>query len=166
MPSTTSRRRRPATPRPDYVADGGAAPGPSRRTRTAGRGGGRRPLGGRAAPAGLAGRPGRARPAHVLSVPERIRRAWPADLVAAASEQAELRTRGAAKFTRAASMLLTRAGLEQATGEQVAEHRARRFAGIGGTVLDLCCGFGGDLIAHAPVVYGLVVGVDRDETHA
>ncbi|HET6817041.1 MAG TPA: class I SAM-dependent methyltransferase [Mycobacteriales bacterium] len=101
-----------------------------------------------------------------LRVGERLRRDWPADLVAAASEQAELRTRAAAKFSRAASMLLSRDGLEQSTGEVVARHRARRFAGAGGTVLDLCCGIGGDLAAIAAVVDGVVVGVDRDELHA
>jgi SAM-dependent methyltransferase len=99
-------------------------------------------------------------------VAERLRRDWPADLVAAAGEQAELRSRATVKFELASSMLLTRAGLEQATSEQVARHRAQRFAGLEGVVLDLCCGIGGDLCALAGVVDGLVVGVDRDETHA
>jgi THUMP domain-containing protein/RNA cap guanine-N2 methyltransferase len=63
-------------------------------------------------------------------------------------------------------MLLTRAGLEQATSEQVARHRAHRFAGAGERVVDLCCGIGGDLGALGSVVDGVVVGVDRDETHA
>jgi hypothetical protein len=99
-------------------------------------------------------------------VAERLRRQWPADLVAAAGEQAELRSRAQTKFTRAASMLLTRAGLEQATSESVAHHRAQRFAGLGGLVVDLCCGIGGDLVALAATVEGCVVGVDRDETHA
>jgi THUMP domain-like/RNA cap guanine-N2 methyltransferase len=64
------------------------------------------------------------------------------------------------------SMLLTRGGLEQATSEQIARHRARRFAGATGTVVDLCCGIGGDLVALAAAVDAAVVGVDRDETHA
>lgn len=63
-------------------------------------------------------------------------------------------------------MLLTRDGLEQATGEDVARLRAARFAGTTGTVLDLCCGIGGDLEAIAAVVEGPLVGVDRDELHA
>ena len=62
-------------------------------------------------------------------------------------------------------MLLTRDGLEQSTGEQVARHRARRFAALTGTVLDLCCGIGGDLVALGAAV-NRVIGVDRDETHA
>src|SRR3954447_9653044 len=101
-----------------------------------------------------------------LRVAERLRRDWPAALVAAASEQAELRSRATAKFSRAAAMLLTRDGLEQATGEVVARHRARRFTGVDGTVLDLCCGIGGDLTVLGSVVAGRVTGVDRDETHA
>jgi hypothetical protein len=95
-----------------------------------------------------------------------LRQVWPADLVAAASEQAELRGRAAAKFTRAASMLFTRDGLEQATAEEVAHHRATRFAGVAGVLLDLCCGVGGDLVALAAAVDGPVIGVDRDELHA
>jgi SAM-dependent methyltransferase len=101
-----------------------------------------------------------------LRVAERLRRDWPAGLVAAASEQAELRKRAASKFSRAASMLLTRDGLEQSTGEDLARHRAARFAGITGSVLDLCCGIGGDLAAIGCVVEGPVIGVDRDEVPA
>ena len=97
---------------------------------------------------------------------ERLRDRWPVDLVAAAGEQAELRLRAAAKFTRAGAMLLTRDGLEQSTGELVARHRAARFAGLTGRVVDLCCGIGGDIAAIGSVVAGPVVGVDRDELHA
>lgn len=99
-----------------------------------------------------------------LRVAERLRRQWPADLVAAASEQAELRQRAHAKFSRAEAMLFTRAGLEQASSEPVARHRARRFAGVTGLVLDLCCGIGGDLLALAGGCD--VVAVDRDEVHS
>lgn len=63
-------------------------------------------------------------------------------------------------------MLLTRDGLEQATSEPVARHRAERFQQIGSaTVLDLCCGIGGDLAALATAL-DQVIGVDRDEVHA
>jgi SAM-dependent methyltransferase len=99
-----------------------------------------------------------------LRIGERLRERWPADLVAAATEQAALRRRAAEKFTRADSMLLTRAGLEQASSETTARHRASRFEGAG-TVLDLCCGIGGDLIALGGVAEQ-VVGIDRDEVHA
>lgn len=100
-----------------------------------------------------------------LRVAERLREHWPADLAAAAAEQASLRERAADKFSRADQMLLTRAGLEQATTESVARHRAQRFAAVDGAVLDLCCGIGGDLAALGAVANS-VVGVDRDEVHA
>jgi SAM-dependent methyltransferase len=101
-----------------------------------------------------------------LRAAERLRETWPAPLVAAASEQAELRDRAAAKFTRHAEMLFTRAGLEQASAELVARHRAGRFAAVGGRVVDLCCGVGGDLAMLATHSSSDVVGVDRDEVHA
>jgi hypothetical protein len=99
-----------------------------------------------------------------LRVAEQLRRTWPPDLVAAASEQAELRTRAQAKTSSADRLLLTRTGLEQATTDAVAEHRARRFGAVDGLVVDLCCGVGFDLRALAAT--GRVVGVDRDETTA
>lgn len=98
-----------------------------------------------------------------LRVAERLRSEWPADLVAAASEQAELRQRAGPK-TAADGLLLTRAGLEQASPDDVARHRATRFADVAGTVADLCCGVGFDLRALAAV--STAVGVDRDEVHA
>ena len=99
-----------------------------------------------------------------LRVAERLRRQWPSDLVAAAGEQAELRERAGAKTANADRLLLTRAGLEQASSDAVAEHRASRFADVDGRVVDLCCGIGFDLRALAAVCR--VVGVDRDETSA
>ena len=99
-----------------------------------------------------------------LRVAELLRRRWPADLVAAACEQAELRERARTKSTAASVLLLTRAGLEQASTEPVAQHRAERFAVVEGWVADLCCGIGLDLRALADVAD--VVGVDRDETAA
>jgi hypothetical protein len=100
-----------------------------------------------------------------LRVGERLRDRWPVDLVAAASEQAALRLRATEKFSRGSAMLFTRPGLEQATDETVARHRAQRFDDVKGTVLDLCCGIGGDLAAIGAVVDS-VVGVDRAEVHA
>ncbi|MBK7217047.1 MAG: hypothetical protein IPH95_08320 [Candidatus Promineofilum sp.] len=49
----------------------------------------------------------------------------------AALETALLRQRAARKFARAAEMFFTRAGLEQATAEPLAAHRAARFAAAG-----------------------------------
>jgi len=99
-----------------------------------------------------------------LRVAEKLRRQWPADLVAAASEQAELRQRARRKAEDVNGLLLTRAGLEQASTQAVAAHRASRFDGLDATVLDLCCGIGFDLRALASVAP--VVGIDSDETHA
>ncbi|MFP5022585.1 class I SAM-dependent methyltransferase [Pseudonocardia phyllosphaerae] len=91
-----------------------------------------------------------------------LRRDHPADLVADAMAQAQLRHRAAAKFSRAAAMWFTRDGLEQASSEVIARHRAARYAGLG-RLADLCCGIGGDLLALADGHD--VVGVDRDPVH-
>lgn len=99
-----------------------------------------------------------------LRTAERLRRHWPAELVAAASEQAELRSRAGTKTSTPNELLLTRAGLEQASTETVAKHRAQRFGRVGGLAVDLCCGLGFDLRALARVCP--VVGIDRDETAA
>jgi hypothetical protein len=89
---------------------------------------------------------------------------WPADLVAAASQQAALRKEATAKTVDAAGLLLTREGLEQASSQLVARHRAARFADVDDAVLDLCCGVGFDLRALAEVTHA--IGIDRDEIHA
>jgi SAM-dependent methyltransferase len=102
-------------------------------------------------------------PDDALAVGTRLRRRFPAELVAAALAQHELRARAAAKFSRAASMWLTREGLEQASAEPLARHRAGRYAGFG-RVADLCCGVGGDLCALAPGRQA--VAVDLDPVHA
>ena len=98
-----------------------------------------------------------------LAALTRLRRWHPRALAAAALEQALLRRKAAAggKFApeRAARMYFTRDGLEQATGEAIARHRARRYAPFG-TLADLTCGLGGDTLALArdhPVL-----AVDRD----
>lgn len=83
-----------------------------------------------------------------LQLSAALRRDYPAELVIAALAQHELRLRARAKFTRAEQMWLTRDGLEQASAEPIARHRATRYAGMA-RVADLCCGIGGDLIALA-----------------
>jgi hypothetical protein len=98
-------------------------------------------------------------PDDALAVGTRLRRRFPAELVAAALAQHELRARAAAKFTRAGRMWFTREGLEQASAESLAQYRAGRYAGSA-RVADLCCGIGGDLCALAPGHAALAVDLD------
>src|ERR1700744_5384114 len=89
-----------------------------------------------------------------LAAATRLRREYPAALVAAAIAQHELRLAARAKFSRASQMLFTRAGYEQSSSEMIAGPRAARLAdavgGMGGAnIADLCCGIGGDLAALA-----------------
>jgi SAM-dependent methyltransferase len=102
-------------------------------------------------------------PDDALAVGTRLRGRFPAELVAAALAQHELRARAAAKFARAQRMWFTRQGLEQASAEPLARHRAGRYAGFP-RVADLCCGIGGDLCALAPGRQA--VAVDLDPVHA
>ena len=97
--------------------------------------------------------------AGALKTGAALRAEYPADLVARASAQQELRLRARAKFSRAGEMFFTRPGLEQASSEMVARYRARRYAHLG-QVADLCCGIGGDLIALAGQHQVLAVDVD------
>jgi THUMP domain-like/RNA cap guanine-N2 methyltransferase len=92
-----------------------------------------------------------------------LRREYPANLVAAAMAQQELRLAARAKFSRATQMLFTRSGYEQSSSEMIAAYRARRFADAR-RAADLCCGIGGDLIVLASGRE--VLAVDRDEVHA
>jgi SAM-dependent methyltransferase len=101
-------------------------------------------------------------PDTALGVSVRLRAQYPAELVRDALAQHELRIRAEPKFSRAADMFFTRTGLEQASAEPVARHRARRYPD-GGQVADLCCGIGGDLIALA--ASRAVLAVDHDRLH-
>ena len=83
------------------------------------------------------------------------------ELAQAVLETALLRQKAAAKFSRAGQMYFTRAALEQASGEQIAAYRARRFAALAPRLLaDLGCGIGGDALALAGIAP--VIGVDLD----
>jgi SAM-dependent methyltransferase len=79
---------------------------------------------------------------------ESLRKRHPPELAKVALETAILRARARAKFAAADQMYFTREALEQATCEDVARHRARRFAGFP-CVADLCCGIGCDALALA-----------------
>ena len=86
--------------------------------------------------------------ASALRLGTELRARYPADLVAAALAQHELRLQARAKFSRAMEMFFTRPGLEQASAEVVARHRSGRY-GAAARVADLCCGIGGDLVVLA-----------------
>jgi len=101
-------------------------------------------------------------PVRVASV---VRRLEPdAEKAAAATTQAQLREKAVAKFGDAASlMFFTPDALEQSTRSRVADHRAARLAAAvpGGSIIDLGCGIGGDLLAFSRA--GLVAaGIDQD----
>lgn len=93
---------------------------------------------------------------------EVLRKEASPERVAAALTQLDLRARAVAKFgDDAARMWFTPDGLEQSTRVAVANHRAARMALAAGTVIDLGCGIGGDLVAFARA--GLTAaGVDLD----
>jgi hypothetical protein len=101
-------------------------------------------------------------PDTVLPLGQQLRAEFPAQLVRDALAQHELRMRAEAKFGRAGQMFFTRAGLEQASSDLVAGHRARRYADAG-PLADLCCGIGGDLVALA--AGNRVLAVDREALH-
>jgi hypothetical protein len=75
-----------------------------------------------------------------------LRREYPDQLVRGAFALCELRRKASVKFSRAAEMWIDRQGLEQSTSEAIAIHKAQRFSE---TVIDLCCGIGGDSLALA-----------------
>lgn len=93
----------------------------------------------------------------------RWRKAAPPEWVAAALSIAETRRRAHAKFRKAETMWLDPVGLEQATAEPVARHKAARF-GSSSAVVDLCSGIGGDALALA--ADRPVIAVDRDPAMA
>ncbi len=98
-----------------------------------------------------------------------VRRVEPdPERAAAATTQAQLRERGVAKLGEAARlMFFTPDALEQSTRARVAAHRAARLAAAipGGSVVDLGCGIGGDLVAFARA--GLIAaGVELDPVRA
>lgn len=84
-----------------------------------------------------------------------------ADQAAAIVEQTLLRRRAREKFSQAEQMLFVREALEQATRQEVAHHRAKRFQGFE-RIADLGCGIGGDSLALAQVAH-LVWAYDLDE---
>ncbi len=104
-------------------------------------------------------------PAETLALVTALRREHDPDLVAAAMTIHTLRQRAEGRFHDAGRLWLTAEGLEQATGDRVADRRAARFGGCR-RVADLCCGIGGDLMALARRAdIASLLAVDRDPLH-
>jgi hypothetical protein len=101
-------------------------------------------------------------PAESLRLGTQLRERFPAGLVATALAQQALRARAGVKFSKANRMWFTRDGLEQASAEPLARHRAARYAAFE-VVADLCCGIGGDLCALA--LGRAVLAADLDLVH-
>jgi len=81
-----------------------------------------------------------------LLIQKQLRQEFPEEIVRAALTLHKLRKKAALKFSRAEQMWFDRKGLEQASSEPVARHKAERFMGC---VWDYCCGIGGNTIALA-----------------
>ena len=96
-----------------------------------------------------------------LGLQDRLRKRFDADLVRTVFRLCDARSRAESRFSRGEEMWLDRVGLEQATSEAVAIHKAQRFSG---PTWDLCCGIGGDALALGATCD--VVAVDRDPARA
>ncbi|MBP7577902.1 MAG: methyltransferase domain-containing protein [Candidatus Obscuribacter sp.] len=106
-------------------------------------------------------------PANELKLISSLRKRFDMTTTAALIEAAQARQRAVRqrKYERADQMFFTRDGLEQSSGEVIANYRARRFVATmpkDARIADLCCGIGGDTIALAQ--YFDVTGFDLDET--
>lgn len=84
-----------------------------------------------------------------LRIQQLLRQKYPAELVRLGLELVLNRKRAEGKLSYADQLWLTRQSLEQATSQQVANHKAKRFAEHGSQVWDLCSGMGIDAIALA-----------------
>ncbi len=99
--------------------------------------------------------------ASLLSALEQLRKSFPPALASAALETVMLRQRARTKFSRSDEMFFTREALEQASGELVARHRARRYGNTSAAIYDICCSIGGDALGLATTQHP-VVGIDID----
>ena len=90
----------------------------------------------------------------------RLRQHAPSEAVAAAMRLTLARRKAAAKFERGSSMWVDPTGIEQATAELIAIHKASRFQCE--VVVDLCAGIGGDTLALA--ARSSVLSVDLDHS--
>jgi hypothetical protein len=89
----------------------------------------------------------------------RFRQSAAPAMVSAAIRLSEARNKATAKFEHGQQMWVEPIGIEQATSESVARHKAARFTAP--LVVDLCAGIGGDAIALA--VRSEVLAIDLDQ---
>ncbi|HVV99793.1 MAG TPA: hypothetical protein VHB77_05615 [Planctomycetaceae bacterium] len=92
-----------------------------------------------------------------LAAQQTLRREFPDELVRAALTLVDLRRKARAKFDDADRLWLDRQGLEQATADPVARHKAQRFSGL---TWDYCSGIGSD--ARALAARGTCIAVDAN----
>lgn len=101
----------------------------------------------------------------MLKISETLRATHTAERAALALTQVELRQAARSKFTDTDRLLFTREGLEQATSDRIAAHRAGRYTSAS-RIVDLCCGIGGDLTALASLPGDRdILAVDLDPVH-
>ena len=100
-----------------------------------------------------------------LKIAKNLRRSTSLTRAALVMEQAQLRIRAKQKFPLADEMFFTKRGLEQSSGMNLSHFKAKQFAEHE-SVLDVCCGIGGDLLGLAgrnPANENLATtGIDND----
>ncbi len=99
-----------------------------------------------------------------LNAQQALRADFPTDMCRAALSLVAVRAAAGEKFARADRMLFDREGFEMATRAEVAQYRAWRLRQCE-TILDLCCGIGGDMLylGHSARVIGVDISRRRLE---
>ena len=104
-----------------------------------------------------------------LKIAKLLRKSTTLTRAALVMEQAQLRIRAKPKFPLANQMFFTKRGLEQSSGAELSIYKARQFKNHE-SVLDVCCGIGGDLLGlanRAPINPELITtGIDSDPVTA
>ena len=95
---------------------------------------------------------------HLASM-TRLRAHTSLERAAALFEIVSVRHKATTKFHDGHQLWFTQTGLEQASHERVAQHRAQQLAGAT-HIVDMCCGCGGDLLAFGD--HTRTTGIDLD----
>jgi hypothetical protein len=95
---------------------------------------------------------------HLTSM-TRLRAHTTLERAAAVFELVSVRHKALTKFHDGHQLWFTQTGLEQASHERVAQHRAQQFADAT-HIVDMCCGCGGDLLAFG--AHTRTTGIDLD----